>query len=343
MGREDFLQKHDPTPDRAAEEEYHRKLEQEIERLKKRVGTDERLFQYIRDSLGVIQAPKPVEYPAPTLKHDAVHAMLNVADPHAEESVLAEEMEGLAEYNWEIFQARMNRTAVKTLELVNIMRQASSIRHLDVNLLGDMLTGKILPQEEGYGTSMAMPTALPKVAFELAQMLISVSAHFEKVRVNCVCGNHGRDTAKSVYKMTADRNWDMSIYLAAQYMTQEASNIEWNIPHSIMHVTDVVGYKCLISHNMEVRMTHRTPYYPIETTVDMEHRARAGTGKDFTYVFMGHWHHYAILDNNTIMCPSMIGANQYSRFSLHKNAVPAQLLCFFTRKHGLVSQWPIRL
>lgn len=343
MDRSDFLTKHDPKPDQAAEEEYRRKLETEIDRLKKRVGTDERLFEYIRESIEVMPSPKPVEYEKPKLKHDALHAVLNITDPHSEESVLAEEMEGLAEYNWEIFKQRLARTTVKTLELVNIMRQASSIRHLDINLLGDMLTGKIQPQEEGYGTSMAMPVALPKVAYELAQMITGLSAHFEKVRINCMCGNHGRDTAKPVYKMTADRNWDMSIYLSAQYMTKECSNIEWNIPRSIMYVTDVLGWKCLLSHSMEVRMTHRTPYYPIETTVDMEHRARASTDKDFHYVFMGHWHHYAILDNNIIMCPSMIGANQYSRFSLHKNAQAAQLLCFFTRKHGLVTQWPIRL
>jgi len=343
MGREDFLQKHDPAPDQAAEQEYHRKLEAELDRLKKRVGTDEKLFEYVKDSIEALPAPKAVEYEKPKLKHDALTAVLNLTDTHAEESVVSEEMEGLAEYGWAIFQIRMNKTAQKTLELVNIMRQASSVRNLDINCLGDWLTGKIQPQEEGYGQSMSMPVALPKVAFEFAEMLVSLSAHFEKIRVNCLCGNHGRDTVKPAYKMTADRNWDMSIYLAAQYMTRECSNIEWNIPRSIMYVSDVLGHKCLLSHSMEVQMHHRTPYYPIETTIDMEHKARAGTGKDFTYVFMGHWHHYAILDNNIILCPSMIGPNQYSRFRLHKNALAQQLLCFFVRKHGLIAQWPIRL
>ncbi|MBV6342815.1 hypothetical protein, partial [Candidatus Magnetobacterium casense] len=70
---------------------------------------------------------------------------------------------------------------------------------------------------------------------------------------------------------------------------------------------------------------------------------RAGTDKDFQYVFTGHWHHHAMLDSSIIMCPSMIGANQFSRFKLHRKSSPEQLLAFFTEKHGLVSQWPIKL
>jgi len=343
MDRDQFQKQYDPDPKEVAVQDYIRKLEAENKALKERIGTDERLFDYIKGTIEAFPGPKPVDYPRPTLKHDALHAVLNVTDTHAEESVLFEEMEGLAEYDWDIFTRRMATTVSKTLELVNIMRQASNVRYLDVNFLGDLLTGKIQPQEEGYGNSLTMPVALPKVAYEIARMLVSLSAHFEKVRVRCICGNHGRDTAKLVYKMTADRNWDMSIYLAAQYMTENCQNIEWEIPRAIMHVSDVVGWKCLLSHSMQVNMTHRTPYYPIETTVDMEHKARANTDKDFHYVFMGHWHHYAILDNNIILCPAMIGSNQYSRFRLHKHAIAQQLLCFFTRKHGLVTQWPIKL
>jgi len=343
MKRDDFQKKYDPKPTDASIQEYVGKLEEENERLKKQVGTDERLFEYIRSGVQAFPPAEPVEYEKPKLKHDDLHAALFITDQHAEESVLSEEMEGLASYNWEIFLERMDITARKTLELVNIMRQASNVNVLDVNCLGDWFTGKIQPQEEGYGTSLTMPVALPKVGRTFGLFLAALSPHFDKIRVNCMCGNHGRDTIKPAYKMTADRNWDMSVYLIAQGYTEQCTNIEWNIPRSIMDVVNIAGWKCLFSHSMEVRMTHRTPYYPIETTIDMEHKVRAGTNKDFQYVFMGHWHHYAVLDNTTILCPSMIGANQYSRFRLHRRSIPEQLLCFFTKKHGLVTQWPIKL
>lgn len=343
MKRDDFKKKYAPDPKDASIQDYIKKLEEENDRLKKEVGTDERLFEFIKDSIISYPMPEMIEYPKPKLVHDNLYASLKLTDAHAEELVRPEEMEGLAEYNWDIFTSRMDKTAEKTLELVNIMRQASNVDYLDIDCLGDWFVGKILPHEEGYGTSMTLPVAVPKVGQVFGRFLSGLSAHFKKIRVNCLCGNHGRDSLKPAYKMTADRNWDMSVYLIARGYTDNCSNIEWNIPKSIMTIVDVMGWKCLLSHSMEVKMTHRTPYYPIETTVDMEHKVRAGTDKDFHYVFMGHWHHTAVIDGTIVLCPSMIGANQFSRFKLHRRSMAEQLLCFFTKKHGLVTQWPIKL
>jgi len=343
MKRDEFKNKFDLSPEEASIRDYVVKLERENEVLKRQTGTDKRLFDYIKNEIKSFEPSPPVQYDKPSLAHDDLHVALKLTDAHAEEIVRAEEMEGLAEYNWQIFTDRMAKTAQKTIELVNIMRQASNVPYLDVDNLGDWVTGKILPQEEGWGTSMPFPVAVPRVGQELGRFLVSLAPHFEKIRVNCLCGNHGRDSVRPVFKMTADRNWDMSVYLIAQGYTEQCKNIEWNIPQSIMTVVDVMGWKCLLSHSMEVQMTHRTPYYPIETTVDMEHKVRAGTDKDFDYVFMGHWHHYAVIDNSIIICPCMIGPNQFSRFRLHRRSKPEQLLCFFTEKHGLINQWPIAL
>lgn len=343
MDRKDFKNEHEPDAKALSTQEYIKKLERENNRLKEELGTDKRLFDHIKEAIDALAPVPKVTYAKPELKHDPLYAVLNVADAHAEELVRAEEMEGLAEYNWNIFLKRLEKTATKTLEMTNIMRQTSTISCLDINSLGDWFVGKILPHEEGYGTTMTMPVAVPKVGRAFGLFLNGLSGHFDKIRVNCICGNHGRDTQKPVYKMTADRNWDMSVYLIAQGYTEQCKNIEWNIPQSISTVTNVMGWKCLLSHSLNVNMTHRTPYYPIETTVDMEHKVRSGTDKDFYYVFLGHWHHQALLDDTIIMCPCMIGANQFSRFKLHRRSIASQLLCFFTEKHGMVNQWPIKL
>lgn len=343
MDRDKFKKLHDPDPKSVAIDDYIAKLEAENERLKKEVGTDERLFEYIKNSISTMHAPKKVDYPKPKLKHDDLHASLVITDAHSEESVVKEEMEGLAVYNWKTFEYRMQKTAEKTLEIVNIMRQASNINCLDIWSLGDWFVGKILPHEEAHGVEMPLPVAVPGVCREFSKMLVGLSAHFEKIRVWGLCGNHGRDSRKKVFKMTADRNWDMTVYLVSQLVTENCKNIEWHIPHSIMKVADVMGWKCLLTHSGEVNMNNRVPYYPIETTFDMEHKVRSGTSEDFHYVFTGHWHHHAMLDSSIILCPCMIGPNQFSRFKLHRQAKAEQLLCFFTKKHGIVTQWPIKL
>jgi hypothetical protein len=310
MSRAQFKQNLDPSPEVLAMKAYISKLEAENATLKSQQGTDIRLFDHVKDAIKGLDAPARVKYDKPTLKHDDLHAVLVVTDAHAEEFVSLEEMEGLASYNWSTFEKRMRVTTTKTVELTHIMR---------------------------------MPVAVPRVGMEFALMLKSLSAHFDKVRVFGMCGNHGREGKKPVTKMTADRNWDMSVYLISQALTQDLKNVEWNIPRSIMAVADVGGWNCLLTHSGEVNMNNRTPYYPIETTFDQEHKSRTGTDKDFTYAFTGHWHHHAVLDSTIIMCPSMIGNNQYSRFKLHRNSTPEQLLAFFTEKRGLINQWPIKL
>lgn len=341
--RKDFQREHDPLPKDAAVDAYVRRLEAENAALKAQVGTDETLFEFIKDTLPQFPAQDPVRYPRPKLSHSDMHAVLVVTDAHAEELVRAEEMEGLAAYDWGTFLARTAETASKTLEMVNILRQASKIDFLDIFALGDWFLGKILPHEGAYGVSMPLPVAVPKVGIEFGRFLMSLAPHFKKVRVHCMCGNHGRDGRKTVFKMTADRNWDMSVYLIAQAVTEPDSRIEWHISPSIMDIASVAGWNCLITHSGEVNMNNRVPYYPIESTFDMEHKCRAGTDKDFQYAFTGHWHHHALLDSSIVLCPCMIGANQFSRFKLHRRSSQEQLLCFFNEKHGLLPQWPLKL
>ena len=105
----------------------------------------------------------------------------------------------------------------------------------------------------------------------------------------------------------------------------------------------MAGWGCLLSHSGEVNMTSRTPYYGIERTMQVERNLRHDTDKQFDYAFIGHFHHHAVLDSNIIMNPSMIGDSQFGRYRLHRVSKAEQLLCFFTEKHGLMAQWPIKL
>ena len=343
MNRSQFASDSDRTGSSIADRNYIAKLEAENRELRGQQGTDQMLFREVKDAIQAFEPQTPIRYGKPNLKHDPLHAVLVVTDAHAEEVVRLEEMEGLAQYDWNTFVKRMDVTAKKTVELTNIMRQASRVPALDIWSLGDWFCGKIHPQEESYGVSMPMPVAVPKVGMQFAMQITSLASHFEKVRVWGLCGNHGREGKKPVTKMTADRNWDMSVYLIAQGYTANLENVEWHIPQSIMTIADVEGWNCLLTHSGEVNMNNRVPYYPIESTFDQEHKARSGTEKDFVYAFTGHWHHHAMLSSSIVMCPSMIGNNQFSRFRLHRNSSPEQHLCFFTHKHGLTNQWPIKL
>ena len=50
---------------------------------------------------------------------------------------------------------------------------------------------------------------------------------------------------------------------------------------------------------------------------------------------IAHWHHFAVINNDTIITPPLIGTNQYSFNRLHAISPAESLLFFTTAKNNL--------
>lgn len=332
--KEAFRGRADPPAEVESIRQQLSKALRENRKLKAQVGDDVRLFEAIKDEIVALEPLKPQPIPKPKLDHAPMEAALFLADAHSEEVVRPEEIEGLAEYNWDIFEARMRLVADKTVELVNIMRQASEIRRLWIVKLGDWFLGEIHPDDTAWGSSMPLPVALPKAARVDADLTRRLAAHFDEVVSVGMVGNHGRNTRKKTYKMTADRNWDYALYMISREFTAEIENVRWIIPQSVIHVESVMGWRCAFLHGDVCNVTHRTPYFGIEDSIKREHDSRRRTDRDFDYAFMGHWHHEATLRGEIIMCPALIGRNQFGQYKMHAPSKAQQRLSFFTGKYG---------
>jgi hypothetical protein len=343
MSRDEMLDNVDPTPGTVSLKEQLREALQDVKRLKAQVGDDEALFGFVRNSINALEPYRRVPIPKPQLKHAPSDAALILCDAHSEEVVRAEEVEGLASYNWETFERRMRLTAEKTVELVNIMRQAGQVKTLRLWLLGDWFLGEIHPQELGFGTSMPLPHALPKASRALADLVLRLAAYFDAVDCVGIVGNHGRTTIKPASKMAADRNWDYALYLIAQEFTKRDVRVRWTIPQSKIHVVETMGWKVALTHGDVCRRTHTHSYFGISQAIAKERQTRRRTEKDFDYAFMGHWHHYGILEHDTMICPPMIGHSQFAQYVIHSRTQAQQMLTFFTEKHGRTCSWPINL
>jgi len=341
--KDDFKKRADPPAEVESLRQQLSKALRESRRLKTQVGDDQRLFEAIKDEIKALEPLKPQPIPRPKLKHDPLDALLFLADAHSEEVVRPEEVEGLAEYNWDIFTRRSAAVVEKTVELVTIQRQASEVKRLWVCMLGDWFLGEIHPDETAWGSSMPLARALPKAAQVCANQIRRLAPHFDEVVCVGMVGNHGRSTAKPVTKMTAERNWDFSVYLFAQAMTEEIENVRWILPESRAHVIDVFDWKVLLTHGDMCRQTHVTPYFGILNAIKGEHQTRRKTDKDFDWAYMGHWHHHGLLEGEVTICPPLIGHNQFSQYQMHRKSKAQQLLEFYSEKHGRTCSWPINL
>lgn len=343
LSREEMLEGVDPSPSTVSLKEQLREALADNKRLKTQVGDDRALFENVRGAFHALDPYKRVPIPKPRQSHAPSEVALILCDAHSEEVVRAEEVEGMAAYNWDVFERRMRLTAEKAMELVDIMRQAGPVDVLRIWMLGDWFLGAIHPEEMGFGTSMALPKALPAATRLVADLVLRLSAHFKRVECVGVIGNHGRTTTKPVSKMTADRNWDYSLYLFAREMTKRDDRVQWIIPESKIYVQDVLGWKVALTHGDVCRRTHTHSYFGISQAIAKEHQTRRRTDKDFDYAFMGHWHHYGILEGDTMICPPMIGHSQFAQYVIHSRTQAQQMLTFWTAKHGRTCSWPINL
>lgn len=271
--------------------------------------------------------------------HDSI---LCLTDTHSEEFVSSAEMEGYAKYEWEDFLNRMWHTGQKTIDLVRSFREKNKCDRLHVLLLGDMLTG-VIHDELDRTNTMSLPDAVVKTSNILSQTLLKMSSEFDVINVECSVGNHGRQDKKPPSKQKVVRNWDYAVYIMAKEFTRANNKIVWNIPESPAHIVNVLGAKLLTKHGENIRSTGIIPYYGIYRDAAEEQKKRQKDG-GFDYMILGHWHHLAILDGKIVLCPSLIGPNQYSFNRLNTSYPAEQLLMFSTDRYerGIINFMPIQ-
>jgi len=313
-----------------------------IKKLINRMGQIERfesdIFKTI-SGLPIVRSIQPYDKKGSATKKDH-DVILNLADAHAEEFVSSEEMEGYAEYTWEIFKDRMWATGDELIKRVREKRSQYQVSRLVVTLMGDMLTGTIHEELDRTNT-WTLPNAVVSTAYILSQLLVKISAEFDAVKVEACVGNHGREDKKPTSKQKVDRNWDYGVYKIARMLTANNPKIKWNIPKSAAHIFQVRGASVLMKHGDNIRSTGIVPYYGISRDLAEEHEKRRDN--DFDYCLMGHWHHFAVVKGHCIICPSMIGPSQYSFNRLHTTHPPEQLLIFSTEGFGFVDFRKIKL
>lgn len=342
MSEEELIKSVQPSEEAEYLREQVKKRDTVIKRQRKEIGALRDISELFGSAIRSLPPPDGFNFRMP--ENDSVSpamAQLCLADFHAEETVNYEEMEGYAEFNWDIFKARAWQTTVKAVELVDLMRHSENVPDICVFLMGDMVTGDIHADIE-RNASMALPMAITETADIIAQMMNYLSAHFKNVYVYGMCGNHGRKDLKPVTKKKSDRNWDTSVYHIARKITRENDRIHWTIPKSPNSVVEVPGVNFLLKHGDGIKQQGVTPYYGLvrDTSREIEKRRR---NQDFDYVIQGHLHHFGITEGNRILCPSLIGPNEFSFNLLHATYPPEQLLMFTTEEHGLIDLKPIKL
>ena len=350
-----------------AQANYYKKLYGEA--IKSSSGIDD-IIRVAKEVTNAIPAVKVIYKPLHVEATTPQSAIAPLCDLHLGEVVSRQEMAGINEYNFEIFNRRLRGWTEQVVKLVQLRKTYVDVPRLYVPLIGDLISGDIhlelmKTNEDNVVGQMIRGANL------ISQALIYLSQYFEEITVPCVVGNHGRMTQKPPAKeIYVSYDYMLSQWCAAFCRNQK--NIKFEIPKSFMHVFQVEGKNILMMHGDSIKSWGGSslPAYGIVRAIGQMRQVlqfRRGLEEDilkladrgvtsselistfasyFDSVILGHFHRVDEIDIGTgeaYICGTMKGADEFSLAKLHAASLPKQILLYVHPRYGIISKETVLL
>jgi len=158
-------------------------------------------------------------------------------------------------YNSEIAAVRVRELGEKVKRLVDIQRTAHPVRELHIHLLGDLVEGEDIFPGQAHLIDSGLYSQMFGAAEALARLVREMLAHFEKVKVVGVIGNHGRLGRKGTFR--PESNADAMMYRIARMAVGEEKRLDWpeTFTQGERHwyaVDNVLGKRWFLFHGDQV-------------------------------------------------------------------------------------------
>jgi len=278
-----------------------------------------------------------------------------LSDTHIGDNVEADEMVGLNSYNIDIFNKRLHGWATQVLTLAELRRNSVEIDELVIPMLGDMISGDIHMELALTNNDHNMGQMI-RGANLIAQALMFLAPHFDKVRVPCVVGNHGRMTRKPPMK-NKYMDWDYMLYQWVSVFCQNQKNIEFHIPKTFMTTINVCNRNILLAHgdfingggsgtsinrgvsNMRNVLSFRKGLK--EEINNIQDNSLESVPDNYDSALLGHFHRIDEIDIGTgavHICGCMKGGDEFAMQRVQAINKPRQLVLYYHPKYGEIGK-----
>lgn len=322
------------------------KKESEIRNIKEKIGEKEKIIKLLNSELdnkikyvdalleNIPKLPIVKDIPKYTFDKKKIDedVVLMLSDIHAGEVVDVYEMEGMGEYNFDIFAKRLYFLCEKLVEVVENQRNISNIKKLWIDGLGDIVQGEIHQRETNEHS--IIPVVL-NTSLVISQSIAMLSRHFSEIEFTGLVGNHGRLEKKPPSKRIYN-NWDYLVYQQIALFLKDYKNIKFNIPQSPSCIVNRMGYKFLLTHGDSIKGGFAgIPVYGLIRNFSNQQDIRRTRG-GFDYMELGHFHEdIKAKDGKLIVNGSMVGNSQYGLHKLHVVSTPMQKVFGINKKYGI--------
>lgn len=272
------------------------------------------------------------------------HLVMHLSDEHADEIVEPHKVGGLEKYDFNIALCRAEQYIDTTLKWTTSTLAKHRFPVLHVLAYGDHTSGEIhgAVTRSHFRNMFRNSLAIGQMH---ALMLRDLSAHFKKVCVYYVPGNHGRRSRKKDFHGAWD-NWDYLIAEIARLTCSDIKNIQFAIPDSFSMNIDINGWGFGIEHGDGVKSWMGIPWYGLERKTRRLVSLHNSTGKQIQYFVFGHFHSMstnADLRGEMIINGAWPATNPYSYEEFSGYREPMQLIHGVHPEKGISWRLPVKL
>jgi hypothetical protein len=248
-------------------------------------------------------------------------------------------------YDSAVCAKRIDTFADKVISLTEIQRKDHPVRELRVHVLGDIVEGEqIFPGQSHLIDSSLFQQTTEDGPTILISFLTRMLAHFERVHVVAVIGNHGRIGRKGDFN--PQTNGDRMLYRNTQRILADRPGFDrltWDIPsipneRAWYAISKIGRYSTLLIHGDQFRGTSGIPWYGLQKKAGGW--ALGAIEETFHDVDFGHFHQptRVTLNNVTARCSgSPESHNTFAQEQLAAVGRPSQGLRFVHPGKGMVT------
>jgi hypothetical protein len=271
--------------------------------------------------------------------------VLFTSDFQCGEVVRPDEIDGINEFNQDIFVERYQKMIDKTIALAGENTGATDFPGIVYLRGGDAISGEIHDELAETNDLSAVP-AVRLVHQQEREGIKRLRDKFGKVRVISLPGNHGRTTFKPHAKGAVERNFEtlLSWWLADSLAYDP--NITFWTPHSVDALFEVEGWNGLLSHGDKMGSRGGQGFIGPAATIARGHQKLfqnwTATGKSVDFILTGHLHTSLKLERG-FANGSLVGYGEYARDLRCLPDAAKQWLLFFHRETMVSHQFELQL
>ena len=299
----------------------------------------ERLSDQLQVALSINEIAPTVSI-LPTGHHGPTTAVpvLLCSDWHCGAVVKPESVNGLNEYNVEIFHERSQALFRNALKVVNMVRSTSTVREMVVWLGGDLIDNWLHPEQiqlQELSPTQQLIECERAIAAGLSYLLDY--GDFERVIIPCSHGNHGRTTQKMQADNSHATSYEWLMYQSLRRHFRNEERLAWQIADGNVTYLTVQDQVLRFHHGDACRYQGGIGGLSIPLTKWI-HRADQAIRADHT--FQGHFHQLTLGPNWSVN-GSLIGATAYGLKLGFAPERPQQLMRFIDSTRGFTISAPI--